>query len=228
MKEDCMKEDGMKKNGIKKVWLMFVSAITLLMITTTPGSAAENFSEGKQYQKLDRPAAAEQQVIEFFSFYCPHCYQFDKIYGVSQAVEKILPPGVKMTRYHVQFLGLFGKELTQAWAVATVLGIEDKISPLIFEAVQKTETIKSPDDIRNIFIKTGVSGTEYDAALNSFVVKSLVSQQVKTAENFKLRGVPAMFVNGNYMIINEGMETELMDDYAKRYADVVSFLINKK
>lgn len=133
-----------------------------------------------------------------------------------------------MTRYHVEFLGPLGKQLTQAWAVAMALGVEDKITPLMFEGVQKTQTVQTPDDIRNVFIKAGVSGEDYDAALNSFVVKSLVVQQQKAAEDLELRGVPAMFVNGKYMIKNDGMDTSSMENYAKQYADVVKFLLTQK
>ncbi len=42
-----------------------------------------------------------------------------------------------MTKYHVEFLGPLGKDLTQAWAVAIALGVEDKITAPMFEAVQK-------------------------------------------------------------------------------------------
>lgn len=133
-----------------------------------------------------------------------------------------------MTRYHVEFLGPLGKELTQAWAVAMALGVEEKVTPLMFEGVQKTQTVQTPDDIRNVFIKAGVSGEDYDAALNSFVVKSLVVQQQKAAEDLQLRGVPAMFVNGKYMIKNDGMDTSSMDNYVKQYADVVKFLLTQK
>lgn len=43
-----------------------------------------------------------------------------------------------MTKYHVEFPGPLGKDLTQAWAVAIALGVEDKITAPMFEAVQKT------------------------------------------------------------------------------------------
>lgn len=108
------------------------------------------------------------------------------------------------------------------------LGVEEKITPLMFEGVQKTQTVQTPGDIRNVFIKAGISGEDYDAALNSFVVKSLVAQQQKAAEDLQLRGVPAMFVNGKYMIKNDGMDTSSMDNYVKQYADVVTFLLTQK
>ncbi|MGE4823586.1 thiol:disulfide interchange protein DsbA [Yersinia enterocolitica] len=207
---------------MKNVWLALVG-----MVMAFSASAAQ-FTDGTQYQTLNKPVTGEPQVLEFFSFYCPHCYQFEEVYHVPQAVKKALPEGTKMTRYHVEFLSPLGKQLTQAWAVAMALGVEEKITPLMFEGVQKTQTVQTPDDIRNVFIKAGVSGEDYDAALNSFVVKSLVVQQQKAAEDLELRGVPAMFVNGKYMIKNDGMDTSSMDTYVKQYADVVKFLLTQK
>ncbi|CQD56441.1 TPA: thiol:disulfide interchange protein DsbA [Yersinia enterocolitica] len=207
---------------MKNVWLALVG-----MVMAFSASAAQ-FTDGTQYQTLNKPVTGEPQVLEFFSFYCPHCYQFEEVYHVPQAVKKALPEGTKMTRYHAEFLGPLGKQLTQAWAVAMALGVEEKITPLMFEGVQKTQTVQTPDDIRNVFIKAGVSGEDYDAALNSFVVKSLVVQQQKAAEDLELRGVPAMFVNGKYMIKNDGMDTSSMDTYVKQYADVVKFLLTQK
>ncbi|MCE9903685.1 thiol:disulfide interchange protein DsbA, partial [Hafnia paralvei] len=166
--------------------------------------------------------------LEFFSFYCPHCYEFEEVYHVSDAVRKGLPEGVKMTKYHVEFLGPLGKQLTQAWAVAMALGVEDKITQPMFEAVQKTQSVQSPEDIRNVFIKAGVSAADYDGALNSFVVKSLVVQQEKAAEDLQLRGVPAIFVNGKYMVKNDGLDTSSMDSYVQQFSNVVNFLLKQK
>ncbi|WP_145501795.1 thiol:disulfide interchange protein DsbA [Yersinia similis] len=207
---------------MKNVWLALVGIVMAFSVT------AAQFTDGKQYLTLDKPVTGEPQVLEFFSFYCPHCYQFEEVYQVPKAVKKAIPEGTKMTRYHVEFLGPLGKQLTQAWAVAMALGVEEKITPLMFEGVQKTQTVQIPGDIRNVFIKAGISGEDYDAALNSFVVKSLVAQQQKAAEDLQLRGVPAMFVNGKYMIKNDGMDTSSMDNYVKQYADVVTFLLTQK
>ena len=192
------------------------------------GASAAQFSEGDQYVKLDKSVTNEPQVLEFFSFYCPHCYEFEEVYHVSDAVRKGLPEGVKMTKYHVEFLGPLGKQLTQAWAVAMALGVEDKITQPMFEAVQKTQSVQSPDDIRNVFIKAGVSAADYDGALNSFVVKSLVVQQEKAAEDLQLRGVPAIFVNGKYMVKNDGLDTSSMDSYVQQFSHVVNFLLKQK
>lgn len=207
---------------MKKIWLALVG-----MVMAFSASAAQ-FSDGTQYITLDKPVTGEPQVLEFFSFYCPHCYQFEEVWHVPDAVKKVLPAGTKMLKYHVEFLGPLGKQLTQAWAVAMALGVEDKITLPMFEAIQKTQTVQTPDDIRNVFIKAGVSAEDYDAALNSFVVKSLVVQQEKAAQDLQLSGVPAVFVNGKYMVKNDGLDTSSMEAYAKQFADVVKFLIEQK
>ncbi|GAA3593585.1 thiol:disulfide interchange protein DsbA [Gibbsiella greigii] len=207
---------------MKKIWLALVGMVMAF------SAAAAQFNDGSQYVTLDKPVTGEPQVLEFFSFYCPHCYQFEEVYHVSNAVRSALPAGTKMTKYHVEFLGPLGKQLTQAWAVALALGVEDKITAPMFEAVQKTQTVQTPDDIRDVFVKAGVKAEDYDAALNSFVVKSLVVQQEKAAEDLQLRGVPAVFVNGKYMVKNDGLDTSSMDAYVKQFADVVKFLSEQK
>lgn len=207
---------------MKTIWFALAGLVLAF------SASAAQFTEGQQYIQLDKPATSEPQVLEFFSFYCPHCYQFEQVYHVSDTVKQHLPAGTKMVKYHVDFLGPLGKQLTQAWAVAIALGVQDKVCPLMFDAVQKTQIVQTPDDIRNVFIKAGVTGEEYDSAWNSFVVKSLVVQQQKAAADLELRGVPAIFVNGKYMIRAEGLDTSAPDLIGKQFADVVKFLINQK
>ncbi|MCP2002390.1 periplasmic thiol:disulfide interchange protein [Buttiauxella ferragutiae ATCC 51602] len=207
---------------MKKIWLALAGMILAFSVS------AAQFKDGKEFITLEKPVAGEPQVLEFFSFYCPHCYQFEEVLHVSDNVKKKLPEGTKMTKYHVEFLGPLGKDLTQAWAVALALGVEDKITAPMFEAVQKTQTIQNVADIRQVFITAGVKPEEYDAAWNSFVVKSLVAQQEKAAADLQLQGVPAMFVNGKYQLNPQGMDTSNMDMFIQQYAEVAKFLVEKK
>ncbi|MCA1924623.1 MULTISPECIES: thiol:disulfide interchange protein DsbA [Buttiauxella] len=207
---------------MKKIWLALAGMVLAFSVS------AAQFTDGKEFVTLEKPVAGEPQVLEFFSFYCPHCYQFEEVLHVSDTVKKKLPEGTKMTKYHVEFLGPLGKDLTQAWAVALALGVEDKITAPMFEAVQKTQTVQNVADIRNVFINAGVKAEEYDAAWNSFVVKSLVAQQEKAAADLQLQGVPAIFVNGKYQLNPQGMDTSNMDVFVQQYADVAKFLVEKK
>lgn len=194
------------------------------------GASAAQFEDGKQYATLPKPVAGEPQVMEFFSFFCPHCYQFERIYHISDAVRKNLPTGTKIIKYHVDFLGGdFGPVTTHAWAVAMALGVEDKVTGPIFDGIQKKQTITDAASLKDSFIKAaGISSEAYDAAWNSFAVKALVAQQQKAASDVNLQGVPAIFVDGKYMVNNGGLDTSSMDNFVADYANVVKFLVEKK
>lgn len=206
---------------MKKIWF------ALIGISLAFSISAKLFTEGQQYVQLDKSSTNTPQVLEFFSFYCPHCYQFEQVYNISNTVQKMLPTGTKIIKYHVDFLGPMGKQLTQAWAVAMALGVEDKVSPLLFEGLQKTQTIHIPEDIRAIFIKAGVKAEEYDSAWNSFVVKYLILKQEKAANDMQIRGVLAIFVNGKYMVKNDGLDVSSIESYTRQLADLVNFLLSQ-
>ncbi|MBA2817944.1 thiol:disulfide interchange protein DsbA [Candidatus Pantoea persica] len=209
---------------MKKIWFALVGLVLAF------SASAAQFTDGQQYVSLPKPVAGEPQVLEFFSFFCPHCYQFERIYHVSETVKKNLPADTRFTKYHVDFLGGdFGPVLTHAWAVAMALGVEDKITAPLFDGIQKTQTITDAASLKSAFTAAaGISPAEYDAAWKSFAVKAMVVQQEKAASDVDLRGVPAMFVNGKYMINNGGLDTSSMDNFVAEYANIVKFLVSQK
>lgn len=209
---------------MKKIWFALVGLVLAF------SASAAQFTDGQQYVTMQKPVAGEPQVLEFFSFFCPHCYEFEHVWHVSDAVKKALPADTKVTKYHVEFLGgEMGKTVTQAWAVAMALGVEDKVTAPIFDGIQKTQTITDAASLKDAFVKAaGITPEAYDGAWNSFVVKSLVAQQEKAAADVQLQGVPAMFVNGKYMVNNGGLDTSSMDNYVQQYANVVKFLLTQK
>lgn len=202
---------------MKKVFLALIGAIMAF------SASAANYEDGKQYTTLNKPETEKPQVIEFFSFYCGACFQFDQNYRISQKIKEALPENVEYHKYHVSFMGGdIGMQLTQAWGVAIVLNVEEKVKPLIFEGVQRKRNVNTLNDIRNIFIEAGVSGEEFDSMWDSFVVKSLLSKQLQEAEKMDLRSVPAIYINGKYMIRLEGIES--IDDFV----NVTTYLATEK
>ncbi len=79
--------------------------LALLGIAMSFSAAAANYTEGKEYTDV-KAVPNLPQVLEFFSFYCPHCYQFESVYKSAQTVEKNLPEGVKMGVITLIFLVL--------------------------------------------------------------------------------------------------------------------------
>lgn len=183
--------------------------------------------EGKDYTVLKTPVADAPAVVEFFSFYCPPCAAFSNRYFVSRAVDKILPPGEKVVKYHVSTMGPMGPELTEAWSVAKVLGVEDKVELPLFVAVQINRSIKTEASIRQVFINAGISARDYDAARNSMAVRALTAKQHEAAKKYGVTGTPSFFVAGKYLMNNGGIQPSSEQDYGKSFADVVSALLKR-
>lgn len=172
---------------------------------------------------MSQTASAQPEVIEFFSFYCPHCYAFEMEYHIPKQVAESLPKGTEFKQYHVNFLGRQSENLTRAWALAMALGAESKVKAPLFEAAQQ-DKLTSMDDIRKIFIDNGVTAEQFDNNINSFAVNGLVNKQVNAAEQFKVHGVPDFYVNGKYRVNPEGLN---YDDFVKDYVETVKGLLQK-
>ncbi|WP_373777660.1 DsbA family protein [Glaesserella sp.] len=212
----------MKKFALKTA---FIALSALFAVNTHV--MAQDPAAGKEYIEIRQTPSAQKEVLEFFSFYCPHCYDFEYGYKIPQRIKDGLPEGVVFKQYHVDFLGRQSAELSRAWALAMALGVEEKVKTPLFESAQKN-TIKSMDDIRAIFLANGVSAEQFDGGINSFAVNGLVSKQAQATQEFKVRGVPAFFVNEQYQLNPEGFsDVSSTNEFIQRYVDAVLFLVKK-
>lgn len=183
---------------------------------------ALDYQEGVHYTVInDGPATAKPEITEFFSFYCPHCYNFAKTVVPKIIADK--PDGVAFNQAHVDFIGKdMGVEMSRAFAVAHQLNVDDKIDNALFSAIHdKKQNFTNRDDIRALFIANGVDGKTFDAAAESFMVKAQMAKMKRDTENAKLTGVPALVVNGKYRV-----ETGSIKSYDE-LLDIAFFLAKK-
>ena len=194
---------------MKKALLMAAA----LLLAPFADSAAE-YKEGVHYTVInDGPATAKPEITEFFSFYCPHCYNFSKTVVPKILAEK--PAGVEFNQAHVDFIGKeMGVEMSRAFAVAHQLNVDEKIDAALFAAIHdKKQHFTSRDDVRALFVANGVDGKAFDAAADSFMVKAQMAKMKRDTENAKLSGVPALVVNGKYRVETGAIKSydELLD-----------------
>jgi len=84
-----------------KKWL-FLALTAALSVSVQ----AADLTEGKQYVVVEgQQQSAQPEVLEFFSFYCPHCYHFETQFHIPQKISESLPEGTPFKQYHVDFLG---------------------------------------------------------------------------------------------------------------------------
>ena len=207
---------------MKKLFFIFTALLSINI------AQAADFvpQEGKQFITVSQPATVDKEVIEFFSFYCPHCASFQTEYKIPQTIQAKMPAGTQFVKYHVNFLGRASEDLTRAWAFAMATNNTELVEDALFAAAQKN-SINSMSDIRKIFIDKGISAEQFDNGINSFAVNGLVNKQVKALEQYQVRGVPAFFVNGNKQVEMNGFsDSASVEQFVENYTDTVLYLLN--
>ena len=206
---------------MKKLLLMATALLLMPMLSQaaeTPKSAtpktAALYKEGVHYAVVNKgPKTKKIEIKEYFSFLCPHCYDFYR--DVLPKLEKHLPKNVKFTQSHVDFLGgQTGKDLSRAFAVAELLNVKQKMEKVLFDAIHvKKQRIVNLRDIRKLFVANGVDGKEFDSLVNSFMVNTRVSQMAHDAAEDDIHGVPELVINGKYKVLKKDIKT--WDDFIK-------------
>nr|WP_181375173.1 DsbA family protein [Pectobacterium carotovorum]ALG88710.1 Thiol:disulfide interchange protein DsbA precursor [Pectobacterium carotovorum] len=181
--------------------------------------------EGREYVTLVNPLVSQPNVIEFFSFYCHPCYLFIDSYPVSEAITRRLPDQ-KVVKYHVSVMGAMGNELTEAWAVAIVMGKTEQVEKPLFEAV-RNKNMNSIDDIHSIFYQIGVDKEKYESTRQSLLVKEMVARQNTAVDAFNVKSTPTFYINGKYKINNSGIITTSPQAYVEGFVEVVDILLKK-
>ena len=209
---------------MKKLFALF----SMLMLSLSAHAA--QFKEGEYYKVLDLEASKKPVVTEFFSFYCPHCNNFEP---VVKELKTLLKEGVKFKKSHVDFSGPRDPEiqtiLAQGYATANVLPQKDALVAAVFNHIHgKRARINELADMKDIFVSQGVSAEDFDKYYNSFSVRTMASKMKRDQEYYQqqgaLKGVASFIVNGKYRVIL-GADSGISD--AKSMADLINYLADK-
>ncbi|MCE2572410.1 thiol:disulfide interchange protein DsbA/DsbL [Motilimonas eburnea] len=190
-----------------KKYLLMLAAMVLLPLA----AQAAKYEEGTHYEIVKQIGTKQPEAIEFFSYFCPHCYKFSPF---MEQLKKRAPEGVKFKKNHVEFLGdTMGPEMARAFAVAELLKVEPELSSAMFAAIHdQRKPMTNRDDIKAVFAEIGVDEAKFDSAANSFPVNGMLKQMQRNTETFKIRGTPAVVVNGKYLINPSSVRS--IDEYS--------------
>ncbi len=157
------------------------------------------WKEGVNYEKLSAPQPTETadkiEVRELFWYACPHCY---KLEPELQAWLEKKPADVEFVRMPA-VLGPNWELLARAYYTADILGVLDKVHEPIFDRLHKQrKRIRTPEDVKAVFIENGVSEDEFDNAFASFAVITKTNRSKRVREMYGISGVPTLIINGKY------------------------------
>ncbi|KPN71792.1 thiol:disulfide interchange protein DsbA/DsbL [Neisseria sp. 83E34] len=181
---------------VKKIIL----AIGLGVALAANASAA--VVEGQDYKVLEKPIPQTQadkiEVLEFFGYFCVHCYHFDPIL-LKQA--KTWPSDTYLRTEHVvwqpEMLGF-----AKVAAAVNQSGLKYQANSAVFKAIYE-QKINLADSVT--FKKWAAEQNSFDAkkliaAYDSPANKAAAEKMAKLTEEFKIEGTPIVIVGGKYEV----------------------------
>jgi len=162
-------------------------------------ASAQTPTEGTQYAKIEPPVPPTVQgkieVVEFFSYACPHCAAFEP---TLEAWVKKLPADVAFHRIPVPFL-MNSENFMRTYYALEAMGQVDAVQRKIFNAVHVDRLhLDKPADIAALVGKSGVDSAKFLDMFNSFSVATNVTRGKKLVAASKVDSVPMLTVGGRY------------------------------
>jgi thiol:disulfide interchange protein DsbA len=171
-----------------------------LSITGTAFSQGAEPREGTDFTRVNPPVApaagTKIEVLEFFSYACPHCSVFEP---TLEAWAKNLPADVVLKRVPVPFL-MNAENFQRTYFALETLGLVATMQRKIYTAVHvDRQRLDRPADIAALIAKNGGDEKKFLDAFNSFSVATSVGRAKKLLADYKIDGVPALGINGRFI-----------------------------
>lgn len=155
--------------------------------------------EGREYNRIDPPQPpanpSKIEVLEFFSYACPHCYAFEPIVS---PWARTLPADVAFRRVPVNFL-FNAENFARTYYALETTSLVDTMQAKVFAAIHvERQRLDKPEDIAAIVSKNGGDGAKFLAAFKSFSVATSVARAKKIQADYKIEAVPTLTIQGRY------------------------------
>jgi thiol:disulfide interchange protein DsbA len=178
--------------------LAAVATLGLHRAATAQGPTPVTASD---YTKMPVPLpvsapAGSVEVVEFFSYACPHCFDFEPHL---EAWLKRKAPEIRFRRSPVPFMQNFRIFQPMYFALES-MGIADAMQQKVFDAVHKEhQRLDKPDDIIAFMTRNGVDAQKFMTAFGAFGTGVKVTQASTLFQNSGANGVPTLMVQGRFL-----------------------------
>jgi thiol:disulfide interchange protein DsbA len=156
--------------------------------------------EGTDYRKIEPPqptmSPGKIEVIEFFSYMCPHCSEFNPLVTTWGAT---LPKNVVFRRVPVGFNRPAWINLARAYYALQASGDLEKLDAPLFHAIHEEHLqLFDEQSLADWVGKNGGSAEKFASAYTSFGVNNQTVQADQLVDHYRIDAVPTMAVNGEY------------------------------
>jgi protein dithiol oxidoreductase (disulfide-forming) len=180
----------------------------LLCVLAAPAYAQV---QGQDYRLLTpaQPPASpgKVEVIEFFSYGCPHCYALQS-HIVKWAAE--LPANVSFVRVPVSFGRREWGQLSRAYYALEATGDLPRLDDALFEGIHKEhKRLFDEDTLAAWAAEHGVEAAKFRAAFESPGVSAQAMRAEQLSREYKVNSVPYLIVDGKYIVLGQTHEEML-------------------
>lgn len=203
------------------------ASVGLLPFVATPSHAQSPRvpKAGTEYIVLGKPApidtpAGKVEVVEFFSYNCPHCADFEP---KLEPWVKQLPANVAFRRIPVPFVGNDVEPKQRLYYTLEAMGKVDEFQLKLFQAIhQRRENINGDAAILAWSEKQpGLDAKKFADLYKSFSVVGKAKRASQLTNDYAVAGVPAFGVAGRWYF--DGTTAGGMD----RVLQIAEFLIGE-
>ena len=178
---------------------LFVASIFILL-SGVVGAQSQKIEEGFDYRILSVPQPVETkgkvEVIEFFWYGCPHCYDFEPELS---AWVKRQPKDVVFRRIPVAFRDDLLPH-SQLFYALEAMGKGDALNEKVMYAMHKeNKRLLAEPEIADWVASQGVDRNSFLATYRSFAVVSKARAAKQLAEAYRIDGVPTIVMQGKYV-----------------------------
>lgn len=137
------------------------------------------------------PDKYDFEVLYFFSYACPYCYQFEPYLKLWK--EKGKKENISFSKIPVQFNENW-VEVAIAFEVGKRLGISEEMNDVIYNYMhEENEDMFSKDDLLTFFVdKMNVNPDDFYKHYNSFSLKLKMKKYESYTEQFEIMGTPTL------------------------------------
>jgi len=177
---------------------------TLFSFFAAPGLSLAAEPQADRFKLINPPLPSTKgkiEVIEFFSYGCPHCSDFNPFVGQWAAK---LPKDISLRRVPVSFNRPEWARLSRIYFALEATGDLAKLDAAVFVAIHEQRiAFKTDEAVVAWAASKGIDAKKFGDALASFSMQSKVQRSDQEATAARISGVPSLVVDGKFLLNNE-------------------------
>lgn len=185
-----------------RVFRQIKQMLLLLSFGLLAGSAVAaigNPELGKEYTVLDNPQSVESgkkiEVIEFFAYYCPHCYALEPL--MEEWVKK-QGNNIAYKRVHVSDQRAIPQQ--KLFFALDALGKVEEFQMKAFQAIHVDRNrLQSDAEVLAFAVKAGIDKQKFLDAYNSFSAQSKMNRASQLMNAYGVNSWPMIAIDGRFI-----------------------------